>query len=1502
MFSTLSDLRISIQSSTAEGEQELQPKRVLNYSDSPPTYLTLGANDERLMVGHADGSISMYETSRLFVEGDNFVQPFQTLPPAPPGPIRQIVGNPGDLPDLVAVRREAESGGEGVAVEVLDVRNGQSVGGWRNGGSPETTPTSGSLHQLCCKSWVSLIHCSVAWSPKGKQIAIGFRNGDIVTYSPSDTNSPKQHIPKPPQVGDASVISIIWLSNNAFYGIYTAPGDRSPEAAQKHFLTIRDAKTNAAVQMQFETPYYPTPALRPPGAFPVVLRNWDPAKFLIFISDSTSGDIGVVGSLTEKGSDDETWCNLSLEETSTPSLPLDKDDNDTFPLALELDVTPSDSNDAKPILYLYASDGTLQAWSISNNEGVPYPGLVSASALASANTISSLPEESMVTDKPAPPSFGQPSSSSSGFGSAGFGSATPAHAFGQSATPQFGNSSFGNLTQTNNPQPDPVKPVFGQTSTPAFGAPSFGSSTAFGQASKSTPAFGQSGAFGSQTSAFGSNPTASSGFSSFTAQGPSKFGSTGFGFGTASPSPPAAPANNTTSAPSPPVDTASPEAEMSEADDEKANGGFGGLSLGGTSASKTQESGAVNSMFGSFAQNTSPNQTSFGSGKSPQQPSSFGAFGNVQGSSFIKPASGFGAFSTSIKSAESPVQNPSTTTEPKPISGFGTKAQPAFGQPTFGQPTFGQSSFGAFGKPAFGVSSTPDSAGTSSTGGAFSAFAGSSKGFGSFAQGGSTTFGQLSQSKSNENSSDAKDNTPTEAASSNVFGANKTSAFGQHDSKPSPFGMSNQSTNTFGGASFSTPSMKETSGSVLGTPNAPSLATAPTTRMKTPESSPEGSPVATERSALDKADLLTQDSPSGEAKTTSSGIAFNQKTPPATPSPSAFKASSPATTTGAFGNLTSKSSFFRPAEGFGAFGASAQVPSTSPFANPKPVTASAFGSPVSAFGSGGSGPAFTSTTPVKPGTTTPTFGSPSTFGSAPAFGKTAFSTPASTTPVATPTKPGAFSAYSGGGGFSAYAGTTKSSFSELLKTKDESEAKEKKPASTAFTNISSAAENKTSASVKSGLQAESSFITIPKLDEIDHDNLPPTPSSHGTFDDEEDEDRNNSDDAGSFLSENFSDEVPEEGEYEDGDEDNEKEEEGEEGLSPKIPRTTETLGSKDDTPKATPAKDFRSETNTISTISGGPDKPTVLGKAQASTSSSLFGSKSSGDEAASKSPSPSPFGKPFLFGQSPIPLPGKTSSSEAGPSTTPSLTAKPTVPSLTQTTTPPGSPGKEEPAAVLAPKPVAPALTSTSSLGLGRPSSRPTKSSPLASAPVTNEAVVASRAVSPKRTYSQVDNTAVKLEPVTPLIPKSTNSHLPKTPPPFGGPSSAPVKPPTLQPFSLSPASNPPPFKIPSATPVSSPAGPAAGPNAVFNMQPQTPVSGVPLPMGRPLFGSPVQGTSTSPGNITAPNVPQQPQLEMQTKFESEMQAGCYQLCVLLQKELNDVSYRLFPREAIYIS
>lgn len=140
VFSPLAELREYIVSSKTEGEDALTPKRTLPLS-GVPTHLALGANDERLVVGFADGSISVFNTTKFFTQGEGDIEVLRTFPPGPPGPLRQILGNPADLPDLVAVRRDAESGADGMVVEVIDVRQLQSVGGWRSG-TAGSTPTA----------------------------------------------------------------------------------------------------------------------------------------------------------------------------------------------------------------------------------------------------------------------------------------------------------------------------------------------------------------------------------------------------------------------------------------------------------------------------------------------------------------------------------------------------------------------------------------------------------------------------------------------------------------------------------------------------------------------------------------------------------------------------------------------------------------------------------------------------------------------------------------------------------------------------------------------------------------------------------------------------------------------------------------------------------------------------------------------------------------------------------------------------------------------------------------------------------------------------------------------------------------------------------------------------------------------------------------------------------------------------------------------------------------
>lgn len=132
-------MRKAIVSSTTEGEENFEPKRILPLH-AAPCHLTLALNDERLAVGLVDGSICVYDTATLFSPGNDSVPTLHTFPAAGPGPLKQLLGNPADLPELLAVRREASSGRDGLAVEIVDLQQLKSVGGWRATGG--VIPTS----------------------------------------------------------------------------------------------------------------------------------------------------------------------------------------------------------------------------------------------------------------------------------------------------------------------------------------------------------------------------------------------------------------------------------------------------------------------------------------------------------------------------------------------------------------------------------------------------------------------------------------------------------------------------------------------------------------------------------------------------------------------------------------------------------------------------------------------------------------------------------------------------------------------------------------------------------------------------------------------------------------------------------------------------------------------------------------------------------------------------------------------------------------------------------------------------------------------------------------------------------------------------------------------------------------------------------------------------------------------------------------------------------------
>ncbi|KAK7691120.1 hypothetical protein QCA50_006223 [Cerrena zonata] len=1171
IVSPLEDLRTAFSSSTTEDSIPFTPKVNIPLSLTP-NIITFAAQESRLIVGTVQGQILVYDSQQLASSPSPlhvFSSPIGTAP-------RQILSNPEGVPDLVAVLWEFNGAAGTPAIQILDVVKMQSVGGFTSGGSPETTPTT------------------VSWSPKGKQIAVGLQSGDIVTYSPTDTSKIKMSVPRSSAATSQALHSTTWLSNPDFYAIHVVPG-ATADTEQTHVLLSLDAKSNTATEIKLTAPYLPFPGLRPPGVFTAVFRNWDPAKFLLFVGDSTSSDIGLIACLSDATSpNNESWCNFSLEETSRPAVPLDQELNETVLLGLSLDFTGKESFAHKtasgedttlpppPVMYAYASDGTVIGWNVLNTKGTPYPGMAAA-VTTTAGAISKTPS----TD-PMEASSEQPKPA------AGFG------AFAQSSTPSaFGQASFGQPSAFGKPsgfgEAAPSQ-AFGQTS---FGQPStLGSGSAFG--GNTTSAFGQPSPFGATTtpSAF-TSPNTGGGFSAFANAGPAKFGQSAFS---------SAPTTTSNTLQAPAMES-SMSVQMSTSEEpmsaQSTSGpGLGGLSLGGSGPSD-EELKSRPSIFGSMpSTNTNEPKSVFGSTTTNDSGSS---------SSFLKPASGFGvsafsspssfgsgtsAFGSGTGAFGSGSSTTATSDTGKPSSAFGSTgfaaakpATTAFGSTGFGgkpaTSAFGQSSFGqsSFGKPAFGQSAfgqsgfgsttpTPTPASTSTTsssGGAFSAFASA----------GPSAFGAVAASANNSkpvwatsSEPEKKEETPRDPGN-DIFGTIIPPT-------PSVF-------------SAATPEKK------------PEPVIEPPAGVKTEPSSPQPLPAQTPS----KPDVPSE-------STTPAAT-------PAKPEPSTSNASIwgvPSTTpqTGLFANIQVHPTGFGKLEsGHGAFGGGV-VNKDSPFYSAPRLPNSVFGQPATTAPKSAFAPtsAFGPSSTPAGSSTSPAFGSTTPLGKTESvFGKSSWGAPATTT---TPTTP-----------------------------EDKAETPRQVSVFSAFANVKSAF----------GTVAEGEKKSFKELLATDKD--PPKPSASpkgkGRGSDDDDDDTQDfeeqfivdgehtyEDDASDFLSEDFS-----EGSYPD---------EGEEGEEEEHPSYVEEEAEPESSPIGSPA------------------------------------------EAAIKIPLPkSPTPQPKERSPTPKSSTPSIQLTVPSPPQTPEVASrKSPTPSRDGSTTPPGSP-------------------STS----GRPSTRPTRSSPLASAPISGD-------------------------------------------------------------------------------------------------------------------------------------------------------------------------------------
>ncbi|CAK9812723.1 Nuclear pore complex protein Nup214 [Anthophora quadrimaculata] len=204
-----------------------------------------------------------------------------------------------------------------------------------------------------------------AWSPKGKQIVVGCKNGKLVQFKP-DLKQARIILGPNPYIGE--VISILWISNYQFCAAYLG----TEQLTKKINVLIVDAPKGETLAnfTCYEDITYGVIDAEGEGSTPCYYFDHVPEWGLIIAASSISSEIAVLGS-TDAG---VTWNQWQLVDSGRAELPLICT-TESYPVGLAIDKSPvrrlpwgADSvlPHPVPILHILATSGQLCSFHMVN--------------------------------------------------------------------------------------------------------------------------------------------------------------------------------------------------------------------------------------------------------------------------------------------------------------------------------------------------------------------------------------------------------------------------------------------------------------------------------------------------------------------------------------------------------------------------------------------------------------------------------------------------------------------------------------------------------------------------------------------------------------------------------------------------------------------------------------------------------------------------------------------------------------------------------------------------------------------------------------------------------------------------------------------------------------------------------------------------------------------------------------------------------------------------------